>query len=101
MANKKQPTESKLQNVPLDDQTLMEIGRLIRAVAEIEDIVTLYIASMVKTNEASILLLLGRTQISAKLEQAGYMAQLVSPDFYERHKKLFGEGFQDALCVIE
>ncbi len=58
---------SKLAPHTLSDSELLNIGRLIRACAEIEDIVTGYLCSLAKITHAQAIFLLGRASTSQRL----------------------------------
>lgn len=85
-----------LKPTNLDGATLLNIGRLVRAFAEIEDLITMYICHLAEINESRGLVLLGKTNISKKLEIAEYLAKMTGKKITSLHGQLFNEGFRDA-----
>lgn len=77
----------------LGDRTLIAIGRLIRACAEIEDLVNLFICNLAEINESRMVVMLGKTPISKRVEIAEYLAKLKSPNTAELADWAFNEGF--------
>jgi hypothetical protein len=61
---------STIQPYALPDDVLLAMGRLIRAFAEIEDIITLHLCSVADISEGQAVLLLGRLAMSKKLTMA-------------------------------
>lgn len=61
---------SAIQPYTLTDDVLLGMGRLLRAFAEIEDIITLHLCSVASISEAQAVLLLGRLGMSKKLTMA-------------------------------
>jgi len=77
----------------LGDQAL--IGQIIRACAEIEDIVTLWLCEVSQLSEGHLILLSPRMQISAKVEAAGKFAKHRGGKWAEQHREAFcHEDFQ-------
>lgn len=58
---------SKVTMYKLSNEAFQSIGRLVRACAEIEDIVTMFMCSVAGLSEAQATVLLGKTAISQKL----------------------------------
>jgi len=81
----------------LPDATLRDIGRLVRACAEIEDIVDLFIASLAELNETRAFIMLGRTAISRRLEIALELAKVREDNALAVHKTAFDAVFNDIL----
>lgn len=54
----------------LDDAALLAIGKLIRACAELEDLVSLALCELAEINESQSLILLGKMAVSKKLSLA-------------------------------
>lgn len=84
---------SDLFPVEIDDETHKHIGRLIRAFAEIDDMVTLYICNLAEISESRAVILLGRTPISTKLKNALYLAKMTGEEITKLHKHVFDEAF--------
>jgi hypothetical protein len=74
------------------------IGRIVRAFAEIEDIINLHIGKLAGTTEGITAIFLGRMGISAKIQMALYLAQLHRQGAPELHNQLFDVSFSDALA---
>ena len=81
----------------LDDQTLTEIGRLIRACAEIEDLVTFFICNLAEMSETRATVLLGRIGITQRIAIAKYLAQLSGGGAVTLCKHAFDADFQTIL----
>lgn len=82
-------TGSKVEPAQLDDAALLAIGRLIRACAEIEDCVNLFICNLAEINESKLVVLLGKTAISKKIEIAEYLAKMNTAEAQELAKWAF------------
>ena len=91
------PDELSIQPAKLDDDALLQIGRLIRAFAEIEDIVTLYLFQLAQVSESPGLVMMGRTPLSAKLGSAEYLAKMYGGTVADLHAKVFTPTFYDGL----
>jgi hypothetical protein len=89
-------TPSKLKRITLTPKTLESIGRLVRACAEIEDLITLHICDLASISETHAAVLLGRTTISKRLEIGAYFAKLTG----EKAQRLFEGVFDPALTQI-
>lgn len=85
--------ERTLKPAKLGRQTLADIGQLVRAFAEIEDLVTLYICGLAEITESRALVLLGRSTISTKIEIAQYLAKMTGKNITETHKAIFNADF--------
>jgi hypothetical protein len=81
----------------LDDETLIAVGALARAFAELEDLITLYISRLSKTSESHTAFFLGRMPISQRLNIASAMAKISGNDEHELYKQAFESGFRHAL----
>jgi hypothetical protein len=66
---------STLQPYTIPDDTLLAMGRLIRACAELEDIFTMYLCRLAKLGEGQVAILLGVTPVSKKIALAGQFAR--------------------------
>lgn len=89
--------EEDLTPVVLPDKLLTEIGRLIRAFAEIEDLVTLYICNLAEISESKALVLLGRAAITRRVEMAEYLALMTGLEIGKLHASIFNLEFREAL----
>ena len=89
--------EEQLTATTLPTKVLADIGRLIRAFAEIEDLITLYICNLAEINQSRALILLGKAAITRRLEMAEYLAQMTGPEITAEHGKIFNSDFRDAL----
>ena len=89
--------EQALSPAKLPHKTLADIGRLIRAFADLEDLVTLYICNLAEISESRALVLLGRAALTRRLQMAEYLAQMTGKGIAGLHKQIFNAGFRDAL----
>jgi 7-cyano-7-deazaguanine synthase in queuosine biosynthesis len=90
-------THESLTPTQLPDNVLISIGRLVRACAEIEDLVTLYICTLTGISQSHAIVLLGRAQASRKLEIASYLAQMLGESVTQVHKSVFNTAFSDVV----
>jgi hypothetical protein len=81
----------------LPDETLTEIGRLVRAFADIEELVTLYICNLAEISQSRALVLLGKTALVRRLEIAEYLAYMTGKEIAALHKQIFSSGFRESL----
>ena len=81
----------------IDDLTLHGIGRLIRATAEIEDIVDCFISNLAGLSESRTLIMLGRTAITRRLEIAEMLAKVRTDKAHSAYKEAFPAEFADLL----
>jgi hypothetical protein len=88
---------SNLKPATIDDATLLQIGKLIRATAEIEDLITLYICNLAEINASKAIILLGRTAVTRRLEIAEYLASMIGPHVTQLHKANFTALFGEVL----
>jgi hypothetical protein len=91
------PESTHIKPTKINKETLAAIGRLIRAFAEIEDLLTLHICNLTSVPEGRIIVLLGRTAMSKLLEIAEYFAKTAGANALAAHKNVFNRTFQDAL----
>lgn len=89
--------EVHLTPATLSEPVLLAIGRLVRACAEIEDMVDLFIGGLAELNEGKVSILLGRTAITRRIEIAESLAMLRDDDALKIHKKAFNEGYYDTI----
>src|SRR6185312_6560503 len=87
----------KLSPAVLDDRALLAIGRLVRACADIEDHITLFICCLASISESQAVALLGRTPVSAKLSIAQYFAKMRSDGATATYAKVFNSNFSKVL----
>ena len=67
----------------LDDKALLVIARLVRACAELEDIVNLFICNLAEISESRMIVLLGKSAISKRVEIAEYLAKMGAAEAQE------------------
>lgn len=83
--------------IPLSDEVLLGIGRLVRAFAEIEELLTLFISALAKINQSQAVIMLSRAQLSRRLSMAEQLATLSGGKPLERYNLCFGSAaFKDA-----
>ena len=90
-------TPVKLKQARLTIKVLTSIGRLVRACAELDDILTLYICSLAEVSESHGAILLGRTPVSKKVEIAQYLAKMRGKIITEVHGNLFNTRYDEAI----
>ena len=90
-------TEEKFKPTKLPLPVLASMGAIVRAFAEIDDMINLHICNMAEVKEGMAAILLGRTPISGKLKVATYLAQL--RDVSKFHNSLFDTEFRELLKV--
>lgn len=73
----------------LEEAELLAIGRLVRATAYIEYLVTLYLCKLADITEGQAMVLLGRMQPSGRLKLAETFAQTKGKPFLALHKEAF------------
>lgn len=81
-----------VQPIELDDSVLASIGRLVRAFAEIEELVTLFIGALAKLNQSELVIVLGRAALSRRIEMAVDLAKLDGG----QHARKFIESFKSS-----
>lgn len=89
--------ELEVKPADLPNEVLLAIGCLVRAVAEMEDILDLFIGNLAGLSESRTTIMLGRTAISRKLETAHELAKTREDKALEHFKTAFDEGFNDIL----
>lgn len=75
----------------LPHKVLLNMARIVRSCAEIEDLVGLHLNRMAEINEGQSLLLIGRMPISTKLSLAHTLAQAVGDACLAAHQACFGD----------
>ena len=86
-----------LKHAKLSVGTLASIGCLVRAIATLDDVLTLYIAKLADLNEGPTIRLLGRSAISTKVGTALYFAKLRGLDETTRFKSVFDAQFDEYI----
>lgn len=77
----------------LPDDVLLGIGRLIRATAEIEDIISVHLCDVSSITEGLLVAFMGRTSAAQKLKFAEQFAKATHPHAAAAHKACFGESY--------
>lgn len=88
---------TKVQPAKLDDRALLAIGRIVRACADIEDCVNLFICNLAEINESRMVAMLGRTPISKRVEIAEYLAKMNTQQAQELAEWAFNDDFWNTL----
>jgi hypothetical protein len=86
----------KLKAAILPAETLTAIGQLVRACAEIEDLVTLYISDLTSMDVGQTIVLLGRTASRNRLSVAEYLAGQLGKS--KLHKSIFNNAFEEIIA---
>lgn len=82
---------------PIPEATLTDIGKLVRACAEVEDIVTLLICRLAEIGEGRAIILLGRVNLRKRVEVAINLAETLGPRELGLVKGAFGKVYEDAV----
>lgn len=92
------PKPSGLQPFTIPPDQMLSMGRIVRACAELEDILTLFLCGLADIGEGQATFLLGRTAISQKLEITAAFARSHGGDKEKRFKQCFeSEVFKDII----
>lgn len=83
----------------IDDETLKHIGKLIRACAEIEDVITQHIRNIARLDEWRVSVILGQMAISSKIRLARKFEGVWDASLKEMHQKQFNDDFLEILDV--
>jgi len=86
-----------VQPAELGDPEFAAIGRLIRACADIEDLVNLSIADLMLADETCVVVALGQTPISKKVAIGNYLAGVHAGDMPDRYKQCFDSDFKEVF----
>jgi hypothetical protein len=84
-----EPSPSNFKPRKIDKVSLLAIGRIVRACAELEDMLTLFICNLGKVPEGTALVMLGRSSYSTKLSIAQYLAKMRGPAETGIYKAVF------------
>jgi hypothetical protein len=82
---------------PLDDAEYAAIGRIVRACAELEDCVNLWITKLAGAGEPVATVFLGRSNVSTKIAIAEGLASLKGGETLALHKAHFGQNVNNLL----
>lgn len=94
------PKGSSIRPYALTDAQHAAIGRLIRACAEIEDIINLRLADLTGVTEGIVLVFLGRASISKRLEILRIASQAKGERAVDLHNQAFdNENFREVFGV--
>jgi hypothetical protein len=88
------PKKLNITKTPMSDADCLNAFRVVRAFAELEDIVTLVLCKSVGGNEALTNILLGGAGFSAKLEKLLIIGDLYWPALAERVRSSFNVHFK-------
>lgn len=91
-------TGTAIKPFQLPDEVLLNMARIVRACAEIEDIITLHLNKLADLTEGQSVLLLSRMPVSAKLTLASTLAKVVGKNCVAAHNACFGDAqFADLM----
>lgn len=82
-------TPSSVKPYSLTDDELLDIGRLVRACAEIDDIINLQLYNLADITEGAGIILLGRMPTSARLKLVEAFATSKGPEQVELYRQAF------------
>lgn len=77
----------------LDYRALVAIGRIVRACAELEDLVNLFICNLAEISETKMVVMLGRTNLRNRAQIAEYFSKLNTPEAQRLAVWTFSDGF--------
>ncbi len=80
-----------LKNTPIPTETLADIGRLIRACAELEDCIKHYICLLADMSERNATIILGTTATRKRFEIAEELARVTGEAEHDLFSKLAGQ----------
>lgn len=81
----------------LNADELVVIGRIVRASADLEDCLNLWICKLMRCDEAASAVILGRSNISTKIAIAKGLAQMHGKGAHELHEAAFGSPVDQLL----
>lgn len=88
---------SHFEDRQLDNDALLAIGRIVRACAELEDMLTLFICNLAEISEGKALIMLGRTPFSARSNIAHYLAKMNSQQALEIYRRTFESSVKNGV----
>lgn len=83
------------KQIDLPESTLTDIGRLVRAFAEIEDLVFLYICGLADISESRATALIGGVPLQRRIDMAGYLAKMTGKKITAIQKTIFDKTFEE------
>lgn len=93
------PSDGQMQPGDLSDEAHRLIGRLVRACAQIEELITFFIMNLTNLDEATATLVLGKTAPTRRLEMVAYLAETQGGEHFAAYKRLFGPAYREVvLC---
>lgn len=105
MVIQKSSAASALTAKPISEADYTHAGKIMRAFAEIDDMLTLHIGNLTGVDPARATILLGRSPLSAKINTAATLAKLASAAAAATHATVFdstllviGQKFRNALA---
>lgn len=78
-----------LKQALLDDDTLAGIGRMVRAFAEFEELLTLFIGALAKLNQSQLVIILGRAALTRQMDMAENLAKIAGGKHLESYNATF------------
>lgn len=84
------PNMVDLSPEPIPDDVALAIGRIVRLCADLEDCLNLWICKLAGTTEATSALVLGRSNLNAKVAIAQSLSKVSGERSEQLHKKTFG-----------
>jgi hypothetical protein len=91
-------TGSSIKPFTITAEIYADMGRLIRACAEIEDIISLHLCKLASIGEAESVVLLGRLGAAQKLKMATTLAHAIGGEAKATHDRCFdNDGFRDVI----
>ena len=93
-----EPSESVYQAAELTDGALLAIGRIVRACAEWEDMLKLYIFDLAGVSQSVGVVMLGRTPFSTLTTMAQYLSKMAGEDSLKSYKFVFESSLKNAIA---
>lgn len=81
----------------MSDGALRDIGRIVRACADIEDLVTLRICKLVDLDEPTVTAILGRAPLVRRLKTLEYFESISGKRALTRHRGRFGSAYDQIM----
>lgn len=97
MAKTYSERDTSISPATLDDDCLLAIGKIIRALAEIDDLITFYFMRLTGMSETQTLVTLGQLNIGAKIAKCETLARLAGEKAHKAHTASFTPSFRDLL----
>ncbi|WP_156029827.1 hypothetical protein [Sphingomonas sp. URHD0057] len=86
-----------MKHEELGELEYQAIGRVVRACAEIEELITMFIAEQARITDGTVAILLGQTALSKKLSIANYLAAARGPEIRAQYENCITPMFKEII----